>query len=494
MMSNSVTDNFSEESAARLARLINNVNTGIWQYDQVTQKAQWSAGFYALLGYKPGDIECSYKNFYDNLLYHGDKAAFIKAIHYSGPGPAPVAQVRLLTRHKGYQWFESTALKYDGDDGRFIYGVLSNIDHHKLTELKAKKAEFLYAETSRIARIGGWEIDIPTMGLYMSPEIFEIYQLYGDVNMTFDEAISFFEPQYQPVITKAIDDAIKLCKPYDQEMLFRTAKNNVIWVRAKGEPIIDDDGKCVKVRGIFQDIDIIKRRGLSMQSSINLLDDQNKRLQNFAYIVSHNLRSHAGNLKFMVNLFEESTAEADKEEIFSHIKTISHSLTATMGHLDEIVKIQSEIGKERKNLSFQSIFNNVVAALDTNIQAGKVQLKTDFSRAQEISYIPAYLESIFQNLLTNAIKYRHPQRQPIITCYTYKEQEHIYLVFEDNGVGIDMQRYGDQLFGMYRTFHNNKDAKGIGLFMTRNQVEALGGSIDVESTVDVGTKFTVRLS
>jgi light-regulated signal transduction histidine kinase (bacteriophytochrome) len=313
------------------------------------------------------------------------------------------------------------------------------------------------------------------------------------VKLDIEEALSFFEPQYRPIVAKAIEDAIHLSKPYDLEVLFKTAKNNVIWVRTKGLPVIDNYGKCIAVRGIFQDIDIIKKSGLSMQSSINLLDDQNKRLQNFAYIVSHNLRSHAGNLKFMVNLFEETRLENDKQEIFSHIKTISDSLSATMGHLDEIVKIQSEIGKERKLVAFRTIFDNVKAILRANIDATNAQINADFSDAPEVSYIPAYLESVFQNLLTNAIKYKHPDRPPVVNCYTQRDDKHTYLIFEDNGIGIDLKRFGDQLFGMYRTFHQNKDAKGIGLFITRNQIEALGGTIDIDSTVNIGTKFTIRL-
>nr|WP_294941378.1 PAS domain-containing sensor histidine kinase [uncultured Mucilaginibacter sp.] len=485
--------NFFGESTAHLARLINNINTGIWEYNTTTKKAKWSDGFYAILGYKPGEIECSYQNFFENILYFHDKQTFLKATHYTGPGPTPIAHIRLLTKDKGYQWFESSALKHDDDDGQFIYGVLNNINKYKLAEFRASKNDFMSAETGRIARIGGFEIDVASMDLNMSREIYNIYELYGDIKLNNEEAISFFEPQYRPVITKAIEDAIHLSKPYDLELLFKTAKNNIIWVRAKGIPIINDCGKCITIRGIFQDIDIIKRSGLSMQSSINLLDDQNKRLQNFAYIVSHNLRSHAGNLKFMVNLFEETKLETDKEEIFSHIKTISESLSATMGHLDEIVKIQSEISKERKSVGFQTIFNNVTAALRANITATNAHINADFSAVPEISYIPAYLESIFQNLLTNAIKYKHPNREPVVNCYTQKVDKHIYLVFEDNGIGIDMKRFGDHLFGLYRTFHQNKDAKGIGLFITRNQVEALGGTIEVDSTVNVGTKFTVKL-
>ena len=446
-----------------------------------------------MLGYAPGEIECSYNCFFDQLLYYHDKKAFLKATYPPRQGGSPAANIRLLTKQNGYQWFESTTQKHDTSDGPVIYGVLKNINDEKLIGIRAAEAESKAAEFGRIAKIGRWEIDVATMALSFSREMYDIFELNSQVQMSVEEAIGFFEQQYQPVLSNAIHDAINYSKPYDLELLFKTAKNNVIWVRSKGVPVIDDYGRCTKLRGIFQDIDSIKKRGITLQSSINLLDDQNKRLQNFAYIVSHNLRSHAGNLKFMVNLYEESEQLEDKAEIFSHIKTISESLSATMGHLDEIVRIQSEILRERKVVEFETIFNNVASALHTNITRNHATIHTDFSACPKVEYIPAYLESILQNLLTNAIKYRHPNRNPVINIITKKVGTEVYLIFEDNGVGIDMQRYGDQLFGMYKTFHHNSDSKGIGLFITRNQVEALGGSISVESIVNIGTKFTVKL-
>ncbi|MGZ3945433.1 MAG: ATP-binding protein, partial [Mucilaginibacter sp.] len=88
---------------------------------------------------------------------------------------------------------------------------------------------------------------------------------------------------------------------------------------------------------------------------------------------------------------------------------------------------------------------------------------------------------------------RHPDRKPLIKIRSAKIRHHVYLYFEDNGVGIDLERHGDSVFGMYKTFHHNPDAKGIGLFMTRNQIEALGGTIEIDSEVNVGTKFTIKL-
>ncbi|BAU55469.1 PAS domain-containing sensor histidine kinase [Mucilaginibacter gotjawali] len=486
-------NNFYSDDASHLAQIIDHINAGIWEFDITTKDVKWSAGFYTILGYKPGEIECSYNYFLENLLYHHDKPLFLKAINTRNPENSNTVQIRLLTKSSGYQWFESTTQRWENGHGPKFTGSLININQAKLLSLRAAQNDFFFNETGTIAKVSGFEIDVMGMNLSLSKEAFDIYELNDQVKLSIEEAISFFEPQYRPLLNEAIDNAVKFCKPYDMELLLRTAKNNVIWVRAKGMPIIDDFGKCIKIRGIFQDIDNIKKKGLALQSSINLLNDQNKRLQNFAYIVSHNLRSNTGNLQFMVNLFEESESEDDRTEVFAHIKSISNSLITTIDHLNEIVKIQTEIDKDRTTLEFEEVFKNVTSALQSNIESAGAKIEYDFTKCPVINYIPAYLESIMQNLLTNSLKYRHPDRQPVISCRTVKDGPHIYMIFEDNGVGIDMARYGDKVFGMYKTFHQNHDAKGIGLFITRNQIESLGGTIKLDSTVNVGTKFTIKL-
>ena len=492
-MSNLEWNNFKSDDASHLAQIIDNLNVGIWEFNILTKEVKWSAGFYSILGYTPGEIECSYNSFLDHLIYYHDKPVFLKAINSRNEDQTNTVKIRLLTKASGYQWFESTTKKWEDNNVPKFTGSLININQAKLLALRSAQNDFFFNETGIIAKVSGFEIDVSSMSLSLSKEAFDIYELNDQVKLSIEEAVSFFEPQYRPLLNEAIDNAIKFSKPYDMELLFRTAKNNVIWIRAKGIPIIDDYGKCIKIRGILQDIDSIKKKGLALQSSINSLNDQNNRLQNFAHIVAHNLRSHTGNLQFMVNLFEESESEDERAEVFAHIKSISSGLITTIEHLNEIVKINTETDIERKMLVFEDVFKMVVSALQSNIESADAKIEYDFTGCPVISYIPAYLESIFQNLLTNSLKYRHPDRRPIISCRTVKDYNHIYMIFEDNGIGIDLDRYGDKVFGMYKTFHQNPDAKGIGLFITRNQVESLGGTIKIDSTVNVGTKFTIRL-
>lgn len=481
-------------SGSQFTHVINHINAGIWEFNVTTGEVNWSEGFYRLLGYEPGEIECSYSCFYEQLLYHGDRKLFLKSTNERSPNNSSAAQIRILTKNEGYQWFENTSWRIDEPAASKIYGAIVNIHACKLAELESEHKNLLFSETGKIAKLALWEIEVNSMTLSLSEEGCDIFELSSQVKLTAEEMASFFEPPGRQQVTAAIENIVRSCRPFDLELPFRTARNRLIWVKIKALPIIDNYGKCERIRGIIQNIDYVKKGQAALQDSLDLTNDQNKRLQNFAYIVSHNLRSHTGNLKFMVDLFTETGQKSERDEIFEHIRSISDNLNSTVKHLEEIVKIQTEIGKDRKVVEFEPLFKSIVGALANNIDDLDAKVEYDFSRLPAVSYIPAYLESILQNLLTNSLKYYQPHRRPIIKCTTFENGDHAYLTFEDNGKGIDMKRFGDQLFGMYKTFHQNPDAQGIGLFITRNQVESLGGSIDVESTVNIGTKFTIRLN
>jgi PAS domain S-box-containing protein len=480
----------------QLHHLIESTDTGLWERNIEGDEAWWSPKFCELLGYDYQKLDTSY-DFFLNTIVHPDDRELMYESYQSHLKYNTIYKVefRMQTKHNGYCWFETSGKAWPNENGKLttMIGAVTDIDQKKRTEIKLKKNEFLLNETNKIANVGGWELDVVNTELTWSKEIYDIYELPLTDKPNLDNAINYYEPGYRELIAAAVNDAITLCKPYDLELQLRTAKNNVIWVRSKGVPIVNNNGECIILRGIFQDINKIKLKELDLQKSLDLLSDHNRRLQNFAHIVSHNLRSHSGNLQFMVNIFDQNISPTEKEEVFGNIRSISESLATTIDHLNEIVKIQTEISKELKPVDFESIFRNTQNALDTNISKTKAIICYDFSFCPIINYVPAYLESILLNLLTNSLKYRHPDRAPKIICKTYFDKEHTYLSFEDNGLGIDLDKYGDKVFGMYKTFHQNVNAKGIGLFITRNQIESLGGSIQIESTVNVGTKFIIKL-
>lgn len=221
------------------------------------------------------------------------------------------------------------------------------------------------------------------------------------------------------------------------------------------------------------------------------LTEKISQLENFAHIVSHNLRSPIGNLNSLLNLYEEEATVEGKELLVGHFKECTKKLNQTVLDLLEAIKIRQDVASDYRILNFEEILESIMGSISVQLSDTNAKITYDFSGCPTMMYPKVYLESIMLNLLTNAVKYRSPERTPEIHFETKIDDGKISLICRDNGIGMDMERNGHKLFGLYKTFHRNPDAKGVGLFLTRNQVEALGGIIFAESQLDKGTTFTI---
>jgi PAS domain S-box-containing protein len=230
----------------------------------------------------------------------------------------------------------------------------------------------------------------------------------------------------------------------------------------------------------------------SLEAVAVKLQEQNRQLDEFAHIISHNLRSPVGNIKALISLLDGNSSLLDYQQIFEKIKTVSSNLGETMNELMETLKVKTDTDIPRVEIRFKDLFDKVVQSLEGELIQQSASITFDFNDAPKIYYSKAYLESIFQNLMTNALKYASPKRKPEIKVTTSTVDTGIELRVQDNGLGIDLEKHGDKLFGLHKTFHVHKEAKGVGLFLVKTQVEALGGSIMAESEVDKGTTFIIR--
>ena len=253
---------------------------------------------------------------------------------------------------------------------------------------------------------------------------------------------------------------------------------------------IDDMDLCIK--GV---IDITDRKKIKrdLEKSLQLLTDQNKRLLNFSYIISHNLKSHTGNIKSIQHFIQKAGNETERNEFIEHLGCAVKSLDETMQNLNEVVSIQSDLNLKLQPLGLNLFVEKAMAILGDQIELKMTEIHNHIPANTTVNCNPAYLESIIFNFLSNAIKYSSPNRQSIIIIDTYIEANKTVLRFSDNGLGIDLNKYGSKLFGMYKTFHGNKDSRGIGLFISKNQVEAMNGKIEVESEVGKGSTFKIFL-
>ncbi|WP_339923164.1 PAS domain S-box protein [uncultured Cyclobacterium sp.] len=222
------------------------------------------------------------------------------------------------------------------------------------------------------------------------------------------------------------------------------------------------------------------------------LTSQNTQLANFAHIASHNLRAPASNLNALLQHYNSSDDPELKDAIIGNFETVSNHLSSTLDTLVDTLKIQDEGSKNMEILYFEEILAKTKEILVAHIRESEVQIIADFSKAPKITFNKIFLESVFLNLVGNAIKYRSPDRKPIIELKTEYSYNRIILTIADNGLGIDLKQHGKNLFGLNKTFHKHPEAKGIGLFLTKNHIEAMGGAITVRSEVGKGTTFIVK--
>ncbi len=256
--------------------------------------------------------------------------------------------------------------------------------------------------------------------------------------------------------------------------------------------ITDQYNNITGYLGIATDITAIEEAKEELQILSDKLQKQNKQLLNFAHITSHNLRSPVSNLNTVLYLYKETDDAEEKNVLCGHMETVIRHLTETLDYLVNSLKIQEDKGKEREWLAFDEVFNKTKEIFVGAILESDAMVTADFSLAPRLHYPKTYLESIMLNLLSNALKYRSVDRAPIITFQSNITANGVCLKVSDNGLGIDLNKHGDKLFGLNKTFHRHAEAKGIGLFMTKIQIEAMGGSISTESEVNKGTTFTIH--
>lgn len=229
-----------------------------------------------------------------------------------------------------------------------------------------------------------------------------------------------------------------------------------------------------------------------LKVSSEKLKFQNRQLSDFNHITSHNLRAPVSNLNSLLKLYKVEKDDGRRAILFEKFEKVIIHLSTTLETLIETLRIKSETPSNAAKISFATMLEKTKDMLAGQILDTEAVIEADFSEAPEIIYNEVYLESIFQNLISNAIKYRSPERVPYIHLKTAKKNGKTSLSVSDNGLGIDLKKHGSKLFGLNKVFHRHPEAKGVGLFLTRAQVEALGGSIKAESEVGKGTTFHIN--
>jgi signal transduction histidine kinase len=219
----------------------------------------------------------------------------------------------------------------------------------------------------------------------------------------------------------------------------------------------------------------------------------NNELRQFSYTVSHNLRGPVASLMGLLSLMDEKSLNEENTAILSHAKTSMMRLDHVIKDLSKIIDIRQDIYQIRQRINLKKEISDLIEALRKEIDRYQVTVKIEIDETPEIYSVKPMVHSILYNLITNAIKYRSMERTPEITirCLT---NDYYILQIEDNGLGIDLKNYRQNIFKLYKRFHYHTEGKGLGLYLVKLQAEALGGHVEVESEVNKFTRFSVYLS
>lgn len=255
-------------------------------------------------------------------------------------------------------------------------------------------------------------------------------------------------------------------------------------------PLYEKNGTVKKILIASQNITQQKRNETEKELLIEELTQNNSDLRQFSYITSHNLRAPLSNLIGLIKLIDiNSITDPITSLLLQNFHECTLQLNDTVNDLINVLIIKSNVNAKKERLDVKKVFEKVIHSIKNHLDEKHTVLNLDFSHAKEINFNSTYLESILLNLLTNAVKYSSPNRTPEITVRTEEWEDGVKLYFSDNGLGIDLNRYRDRIFGLYQRFHDHADSKGLGLYIVNSQIRVMGGEIDIQSEVDKGTTF-----
>lgn len=480
---------------------------GIWERNLLTGSIYWNKVIREIYEVGP-DFNPTLDQ---SIQFYVDRPGIIQLMNDGiKTGNAQVKDVRLKSAKGNLKWVRFRLCAEFNSDGScaIIYGTLEDITTQVSVLQKLSDREEQFHHAFEYAPIGMALVSTEGDWLRVNGTLCKMlgYVKEEFLRLTFQDIThpedlnTDLEHMYQLLAGKI--GAYTMNKRYFHK------EGYIIWVSLSvtlvvgqaGQPLyfvsqIKDITEQKKYEEILQ-AEVTERKRIESEliKTLEIVNGQNDRLLNFAHIVSHNLRSHIGNIQMIVNMVGEEQDPEEKKNLLDMLNVNSANLQETLVHLNDVVDVQVAGKQHLKLLNLSQEVNKTVKTLAGSLKQLKAEIDIDVDPTIELEFNPAYLESILLNLLTNGIKYRSFERKLTLRVQGMRKEKTAILQVSDNGIGIDMKMHGSKLFGMYKTFHGNEDAKGIGLFLVKNQVEAMGGRITATSVPKEGTTFTITLN
>jgi signal transduction histidine kinase len=237
----------------------------------------------------------------------------------------------------------------------------------------------------------------------------------------------------------------------------------------------------------------VNARIIELKNSNDQLVRNNQQLEQFGYVVSHNLRGPIARLLGLSNILNYENIDAENKNYLESIVSTTKDLDRIIIDLNNILEIRKREGQEFEFKNLLNETNRVIGTLHYQIEEKQAHITLNIPKDLHVPVIAPYLESILYNLITNALKYSKENQIPNISISAIKKDKFAVLEVKDEGIGIDVALHKEKLFRLYSRFHFHIEGKGLGLFMIKTQTESMDGKVEVESVPDEGTTFRIHL-
>jgi PAS domain S-box-containing protein len=468
----------------------------IWDWKLDDDTFIWNKGIQGIFGYKKEELGKTCKWWFDKIHPEDSLKISVKMYTYvENRTQRWEEQYRFQCADGTYKYVLDRGFLVSDTNGTPIrlIGAIQDITKQKIEEQRLKLLETVITQSKDsviITKTNEVEATIPTV-VYVNPAFTKITG-YKAKDVIGKPASTFFNRKALKNDISKLSNALKNKEEFQFESLNAKKTGEEYWINFSMTPITNIDGEHSHWISIQREITEQKEREKEREQLIRELTQNNKDLKQFSYITSHNLRAPLSNLTGLLNLINDIKIDnPELKEIINGFSSSTNLLNDTINDLVKVIIIKDSPSISKEKILISEVINNVLSQLNNLLNLHKPEINLDLEKTPYLVTNKSYFESIVLNLLTNAIKYRPKDKTLKIEITSKEVNNKVILSFKDNGIGIDLERNKDKVFGLYQRFHNYPDSKGLGLYLVKSQVESMGGIIEIESEVNIGTKFTI---
>jgi len=420
----------------------------------------------------------------------------LQTLHQSGQGAFKHANYRVKDSTGNYKWMETIGTNLIEDPA--VKGIVINsrdITGRKLQEEELRTSNERFQTVLNITNEVIWDWNLRTGKIKKN---YNYTEEFGYTDLEYVTTMTKWDNRiHEDDFARVSSEMLKIIETVDTtpwKIQYRYYKTNgeIADVIDRGLLITDATGQPIRMVGTMQDITERIKIENERELIIEELTTSNNDLKQFSFITSHNLRAPLSNILGILNVIDSTVLDPTNKQLFGLLQSCALQLKETIQDLSDIIVIRNR-NVEAEVTNLETTFNDVRKIYLNTLHDIPYQVEADF-QLKDAVLNKAYLESIFINLLSNAVKYRSQNRVLKITIKSFiNEKGDCEITFSDNGIGLDTQRLKNRVFGMYQRFHENIEGKGLGLFIVKSQVTAMGGNIDLISELDQGTTFIITL-